>query len=183
MTQPNKRLHHVRDVLDGLAYRTTEALEHLNRELRILDGHPAATMGDGTSRGTSELTATERVANARYELHAQVEQIRDDLHAIEDVVNSYARVIDLALRTRGPRVDYRRCDGQTLEGATLPYTPHSRDPENGWHRACDDMALEGDVLCPSCKKREARWRREHGLPARGVQTPASDLGYRSEAVA
>jgi hypothetical protein len=177
VTQPNQRLHHVRDVLDGLAYRTTEALEHILREEALIDGYPCAQAFDGTGRGTPEMTPTERLANARWMLRSHREQIRDDIDTIETLVKDYARMLDHVLRTRGPAPEREgaRCDGKHRPGADVHWSPHSRDPENGWRDPLCGKEPVRDGLCGACDKRADRWAREHGYRGQ-VQVPAVVIG-------
>lgn len=169
------RPHHKTDTtaaaLERTAVLVTMALIHVHRELLVLDGYPAATMSDGTPRGSAALTSVERVAAARVSLRMQRDAILDMIDAIASLAARLREVCTTTLGTR-PRIDVPRCDGRTFEGAAVAWVPYSHDPHNGWHDPTCQDAADDSMLCPRCRLRERRWRDEHGLAQRAASVAA-----------
>lgn len=57
--------HNIQSAVQAITDRTIEDLQRRARHDVRRDGFPAATLGDGTSRGTAELTSVEAAADAR----------------------------------------------------------------------------------------------------------------------
>lgn len=61
----------------------------------------------------------------------------------------------------------QECYSGGRDGALIPYTPHSRDDDNGWADPdCRNFAAGYAPLCDACAQRERRWRRAHGYQPR-----------------
>ena len=179
--------------LDLLATLTAEALDHIARELVITDGYASRTMSDGmpsahaihgltTGRGDDNdpqtLTPVEQAAHARWTLTAERDQIRDDIDAVIQLVDSLGRVVYRAVRLRAPIEGPKQCDGRDFAGSAYPWVQHSRDEMNGWlDPTCRDAA-DTSGLCPRCRIRERRWREANGLTPReaNASTPAAAVG-------
>lgn len=105
MSAPNVRVDTNAHVLTLLAVDITRALEHIHRELAMMDWHPADTMGSGGSSKGAPASPTERVALARSELTGRREDIRDWITGLEDYTRSGRLLVDRALRMRGPHTE------------------------------------------------------------------------------
>lgn len=181
-TKPNERLLRTAWLLEHQAASlATLALQHIREELTIVDGYGSAggdqlrVTGGGPRimvRADDDcphdelfpVTGVEAAMFARHALTSERERIRDDAEAIVTMVGDFVRSLRRTLGDRVPRTIPELCDGKAkgYEGHQLPYTPHSRDPQNGWHRPeCRDAA-DASGLCPPCLQRMERWRREHG---------------------
>lgn len=163
--------------MDILAIRSAEALEHLTRERLEVDSWPNATMGDGGSRNADSTTCVERAAILTHDIDARIAQILDDMRTIASLASSAMTVVDGALGFRVPREDRRPevklCNCRDRDGADLPYTPHSRDENNGWSDPTCRMPASRGALCEACYVRERRWRIAHNLPPRPDFIPAA----------
>lgn len=181
---PNARALNLAYQLEQLAPQITAAIDHVRMELAIADSYPSQTPGASTPTGTGSasvcrcderggdgcdictpvsLTATERAADKMWQMRSKREQIRDDIRCIEETVASLSKTLR---ETIGTRLNHtvQRCDGRPYEGSELPYTPHSRDPRNGWYKPeCADAA-DSSGMCPACRVRCDRWRREQDMP-------------------
>lgn len=182
---PNPRLLQTARQLEHLAEQTTLALEHIRVELTLADSYPTQVPGASPATATGNaavcrcaergwdgcdvctpvtLTPAERGADARWRLQKKADTITATIGDLETLA---AKLSDVCRTTIGVRLAHvPRCDGRGLEGSELPYTPYSQDPRNGWHRADCSDAADNSGLCPACRVREARWRRENGLPPR-----------------
>jgi hypothetical protein len=152
----------------------TEAVQHLLTELGALADGVKAQRFDNTptTGGTSDLTPTERAADARWTIMAELETLRDDQETARQVLSSQVHNIQRILRHRAPKAvdDRPLCDGTGLEGWDVTYVEHSRDPGNGWRKTnCVELA-EANGLCATCGRRERRWRTSHGFEARPTST-------------
>lgn len=89
------------------------------------------------------------------------EQLRDDIGAIWTTARDMRNMVR---RLASPHHEGQAlCDGRNYSGFDIPWTPHSRDPRNGWG---DPTCREGagrSKLCPACLVRMNRWRTEHDL--------------------
>lgn len=181
---PNVRLMRVAAQLELLAKDVTTALEHVQAELGILDSYPTQTPGasiatgvyheprphDGDCGGCDtcdpvDLTRVERAAFARVHLTSQHEKILDHIDSLTITATSLANILDRTLRHR-VTTPIVLCDGRPFAGSDILWTPHSRDPRNGWYDPLCAEAADASGLSPRCRVREARWRRENGLPPR-----------------
>lgn len=176
----DRTAHVLASMLEQATTLDDVAISHLRDELALLDGWPGQTLGDGLPGGsydpTKDLTPVERVAHVRHLVETQIRQIVDDREAVRQVILSYVFGLQRAVRMRGLSDivaeirGIRLCDGTQFEGSHLPWTKHSRRPENGWFDpSCRDVADESG-LCPACKIRERRWRAAHGLNPRTNNT-------------
>ena len=103
MTRPNRDLWQAGAALqDYIATNLTAALEHINRELSILDGYPAGN-DEPNVTATSELTTVERTADARWQLTNAREDIRDHKAAVLVAIRELNEYINLVSRMRVPR--------------------------------------------------------------------------------
>jgi hypothetical protein len=129
--RPNERLVRLGWLITNhAALVTTQALETINERLARLDGNP--TRGEQVSVSTSTPTSTtEAIALQRYTLDADREQMRDDIAALEQMVDDYLRMV-------------RRVIGRPLAEDQLPTMALCRDGQVGKH-AADEW---GDPLCP-----------------------------------
>lgn len=101
-TRPNERVDTQARILDHLALDITRALEHVQRELRACDWHPADTMAGSGTRGGEPASPTERVALARSELTGRREDIRDWITGLESFTRSGRFLVDETLKIRTP---------------------------------------------------------------------------------
>jgi hypothetical protein len=174
-TQPNARLLRLAWLIEQQAAPlATLTLEHVRDELAIIDGFPAAGGDQVRVSGIGPRSTVEAAMMARHNLTGAREQMRDDIATLETMVADFVHMLRSTLGDRVPRYIPEPCDGKArgYEGHELPWTPHSRDPHNGWHDpACRDAADESG-LCTRCKPRMNRWRREHGFGAIGVEAAA-----------
>lgn len=146
-------------LLARYAVQFPEALHHIDRELRALDGYPASTMGDGMSRSTAELTTVERGADARLRLSVVRSQLVDDRDAILSLISSALAVCRDALGHREAAASgVARCHDAL----------HGREGALEWGRPeCEDLPVKAG-LCSACYRRELRWRQAHDLIGREV---------------
>lgn len=170
---PRRTRHEIRaealaELIRIAGSRMPALADHIAREMSILDGYPTGYERIG-GRGTAELTPTEQAAYLRitYDLHlADVEASWRALQAIAaDLVGS----IDKTLGLRAPAPPEAYCStGTGRDGALDTWTPHSREPDNGWaDTTCTNLAAPGrGGLCTACSLREDAWRRRHQLPPR-----------------
>lgn len=180
-----RRLAHDIDVwtatLTRIGERYTASIDGLRDWLDDLDGHPTRTVTDGLPTGTdplNDLTSVERAAHARWLVSSHLAQLVDDHTAVGQLLASLVHDVNLtqtilasAGRLAADLTGRRICDGSGFEGADLPWTKWSRHPDNGWHDPlCVDHA-DDSGLCDTCRLREARWRRRHGLQPRANNAP------------
>jgi hypothetical protein len=180
----NPRVLAMAHTLEQLARQDIETQDHIRRELRIADGYPTKTPGASLATASGRepqphnpdcdgcdlchpvtLTATERAADTRLRLEDTRTAINTHLTTIERTLDALARLYRQAAGTRVP-APVLRCDGRGLEGSDLLWTPHSRDPHNGWYSPHCADAADNSRLCPACRVREARWRRENNKQPR-----------------
>ena len=162
---PDSRLHRLATrIHETTAPLTTQAAEHIRRELRQADGYPTSTLGDGMPKGATTSTVVERTAQARHHLGMVRTELDDMIVTIETFIEDLERMSRTILGVRVPTPN--RCDGRPFEGATIPWVRYSHNPANGWlDPGCGDAA-DQTGLCPACRIRERRWRDAHNLPAR-----------------
>lgn len=163
--------------LQQIAPLVTTALQILDRSQRELDGYASATLGDGLPSGSEDvakLTAVERAVEARWQVAAQRAQLLEDMDTLEQQANALIAVVYGSLRMHAPDLlapPPKRCDGRDFAGSRLRWVPHSRDPDNGWFDPlCADPA-DDSGLCPRCRIRERRWRKDHGMEPRLANAP------------
>lgn len=167
--------------LARIGHDLAPAVDGLRGWLDDLDGYPTRTAADRCERSAdpiNDLTSVERTAHARRLVSSHLAQLIDDHTAVGQLIDSYRhdviRTRDLlvsATRLVADTTGRRLCDGSGFEGADLPWTKWSRDPENGWFNPlCVDHA-DDSGLCDTCRPREARWRRRHGLRPRTNNAP------------
>lgn len=168
--------------LARIGHDLADAVDGLRSWLDDLDGYPTRTLTDGLPRSTTDvletLTSVERSAEARWLVSSHLAQLVDDHTAVGQLIDSYrhdlVRTRDLlvsATRLIADTTGRRLCDGSGFEGADLPWTKWSRNPDNGWFNPlCVDPA-DDSGLCDTCRPREARWRRRHGLQPRANNAP------------
>ncbi len=170
-TRPHRQYIALARLMEILATKSAEALEHLAHERLAIDSWPATTMGNGGSRSADRTTPVERAALAVTDIDAKMAQIIDDMRAVASVASSAMVVINDALGYRVPASErktseVRLCDCSERDGAKLPYTPHSREPNNGWSDPTCRMPAARGALCEACYVRERRWRLANGFPMR-----------------
>ena len=150
-------------LLGNLAARLPVAIATLRRELDIVDGYPATTLGDGMSRSTADLTSVERAADARWRMSGNLDDLRDMATTIVELVNTMNTMTDRALGTRAPAADVARCRDHQL----------GRDGVPDWGRPdCEELPAKAG-LCSACYRRETRWRQANQMPARDTVPLAS----------
>ncbi len=103
MTRPNRDLDQAGHTLQSvIALNLTNALEHIARELSILDGFPER--GEQANvQATSELTSVERHADARYALTEARETLRDHKAQVLQSIRELNEYINVVMRMRQPR--------------------------------------------------------------------------------
>ena len=149
-------------LLGNLAARLPVAIATLKRELDIVDGYPATTLGDGMSRSTADLTSVERAADARWKMSGNLDDLRDMAKTIVELVNTMATMTDRALGTRAPAADVARCrDAQPGRDGVLDWG----DP------TCEELPVKAGT-CSACYQRERRWRIGAGLAERDTAPAA-----------
>jgi len=149
-------------LLGNLAAKMPVAIATLKRELDIVDGYPATTLGDGMSRSTADLTSVERAADARWRMSGNLDDLRDMATAIVELVNTMATMTDRALGTRAPAADVARCRDHQL----------GRDGALDWgDPTCEELPVKAGV-CGACYQRERRWRIGAGLAERDTAPAA-----------
>lgn len=155
-TRTDVRIEAAGLLLANLAERLPAAVAVLRRELDVVDGYPAATMGDGTSPGHAELTSVERAADVRWMMSGNLDDLRHTADTVIELVNTLATLTNKALGTRAPAADVARCrDNQ-----------RGREGVIEWGDAtCEDLPAKGK-LCSACYHRERRWRIGNGLTER-----------------
>lgn len=139
----------------GSAQKTTDAIERIRSELDQLDGWAAA--GEA---GNGDNSQPEAFMLRRYHWASAREDLRDAIEAIELAVQHLHGVVVGIL---GHRDDVRICDGRHLEGADVPWTPYSREPDNGWFDPMCANVADATGLCPGCRLRNRRWRLANDL--------------------
>jgi hypothetical protein len=93
-----------------IAFLVAEALVHLSRERRILDGF--AARGDSAGRGTGDTSTTEAAATASLEFGRDAEDIKDAIDGVEIAVKHLGKLSADALGKIAP-LDTPRCkEGQ-----------------------------------------------------------------------
>ncbi len=168
-TRPHRQYIALARLMEILASKSAEALEHLAHERLAIDSWPATTMGNGGSRSADRTTPVERAALAVTDIDAKMAQIIDDMRAVASVASSAMVVINDALGYRVPASerktsDVRLCNPSGREGHLVEYTPYSRDPQNGWADPTCVMPAARGALCEACYVRERRWRITNGYP-------------------
>lgn len=149
-------------LLGNLAARLPVAIATLRRELDIVDGYPATTLGDGMSRSTADLTSVERAADARWRMSGNLDDLRDMATTIVELVNTMNTMTDRALGTRAPAADVARCrDAQSGRGGVLEWGDAT----------CEELPAKSGV-CSACYQRERRWRIANGLAERDTAPAA-----------
>lgn len=149
-------------LLGNLAARLPVAIATLRRELDIVDGYPATTLGDGMSRSTADLTSVERAADARWRMSGNLDDLRDMATTIVELVNTMNTMTDRALGTRAPAADVARCrDAQPGRDGVLDWG----DP------TCEELPVKAGT-CSACYQRERRWRIGAGLAERDTAPAA-----------
>jgi hypothetical protein len=149
-------------LLGNLAARLPVAIATLKRELDIVDGYPATTLGDGMSRSTADLTSVERAADVRWKMSGNLDDLRDMATTIVELVNTMATMTDRALGTRAPAADVARCrDAQPGRDGVLDWG----DP------TCEELPVKAGT-CSACYQRERRWRIGAGLAERDTAPAA-----------
>lgn len=144
-----------------LAPRITDALHHIGQQLSHLDGYSAGGSYDDSPRSTNELTPVERIANARFTLTMQREQIRDDLDAVCQLIDALGHTLDQALRTHAPTIPADEQPRRSCSEAQM-----GRDGVIEWGNALCTRWPDKVGLCNACYQRERRWRAEHSLTER-----------------
>lgn len=155
-TRTDVRLEAAGLLLGNLAARLPAAIAVLRRELDVVDGYPAKTMGDGTSPGHNDLTSVERAADARWQMSGALDDLRELTTSVIELVNTLNTLTNRALGTRAPAAEVARC------------RDHQRGREGvlDWGDAtCEELPAKGK-LCSACYHRERRWRIANGLTER-----------------
>jgi len=155
-TRTDVRIEAAGLLLANLAERLPTAVAVLRRELDVVDGYPASTLGDGMSRSTADLTSVERAADVRWMMSGNLDDLRQTADTIIELVNTLATMTNRALGTRAPAADVARCrDAQAGRDGALDWG----DP------TCEELPAKG-ALCVACYHRERRWRIAAGLAER-----------------
>lgn len=103
MPQPNRDLWQAGAALqDYIAHSITAALEHIHRELTILDGYPSGN-DEPNVTATAELTSVERTADARWSLTNAREDLRDAKAQVLKDIRELNEMANSILRMRVPR--------------------------------------------------------------------------------
>lgn len=142
----------------GSAQRTTDALARIKTELDYLDGWASGGAGDG------ENTQPEAFMLRRYHWTGAKEDLRDAILNVELAVRHHAQVCQSILGI--DQVDVPLCNGKGYEGSDVPWTPYSRDPDNGWYDPLCANGANSSGVCNGCQIRERRWRMAHGFKPR-----------------
>lgn len=103
MTQPNVDLWQAgQQLANHVALNLSAALEHIQRELSIIDGFPER--GEQVAvRASAELTTVERAAEARWQLTDAREQLRDQKATVLREIRDLNEYINLVMRLRVPK--------------------------------------------------------------------------------
>ena len=160
MTKPNRTAEEAGYALQGpIAVSITNALDHLARELSAADGF--AERGDSVNvMATSELTPTERAADARYELHAAVDSVKD---ALQDAVQAIRRLnwtTQAAMRIRAPRNAVQPNAAKLCRDGI---TDATRQGSLEWHDPTCMMPAAKLGLCQRHYDARRYWCQTHGI--------------------
>lgn len=147
-----------------------QAVTACNERIKAADderaGIRSGLAGPGAGSGVSDPTFAAALPGINgyrddYQAKMDREQLRDDITAIWHLARD---VRNLVTRLANPNREAQAlCDGRGYSGFDIPWTPHSRDPHNGWSDpTCRDGAGRSK-LCPACLIRMNRWRTEHDL--------------------
>ena len=127
VTAGNVRVEQQAAVLHHLAIDITRALEHIQRELRACDWHPADRMASGPTSKGGHASPVERVAEARSDLTGRREDLRDWITGLEEYTRSGRFLVTSALRIRTPSAE--PFDANVYDATPCKYTyPDHRDP-------------------------------------------------------
>jgi hypothetical protein len=104
MTQPNRDLEVAGwSLQQTVAVSLTAALQHVQRELSILDGYSSGTP-EVAVRASADLTGPERYAHARWELTEAREQLRDAKTAVLVSIRDLSELCATVIAMRAPKV-------------------------------------------------------------------------------
>lgn len=151
MTQPNRRAADAGHTLQHvIARQVSEALDHIRRELTLLDGYSTGSPEVAVT-ATAELTAVEGVADARITLTRTEQQIRTDLNAIVEGVHDLHRLCVQAVSMRQPR-NVRKPDDSQL-------CAHGQRGKEGAIEWGDPLCVLPAVKGGMCQAHYYRWYR------------------------
>lgn len=155
-TRTHVQLEATAHLLSILADRVLGAEAVLRRELDIVDGYASAVMQPRV-HATAELTSVERAAELRRSMSADLDDLREMIAAIVEMVTTLNRQTDRALGRRAPTAaDVARCRDAL----------HGRDGAVEWgDPTCEELPVKAG-LCTACYHREYRWRRSNDLGPR-----------------
>lgn len=159
MTRPNERTVRVGLHLANVtAHNVALALNHLALEGAVADGW--ASRGDGAGRGSAASSTTEAAAIMAGQFHAQANDIRSAIDAIETATKHLDKLTSSSLGMRVPAAfEEIRCrDSQTGRQGAIAWGDVT----------CEELPAKAG-LCSACYQRERRWRLGHGLPARDIE--------------
>ena len=151
MTKPNRDLENAGWSLQGIiAMNMTQALEHIHRELRCLDGFPER--GEQVAvRSSSESTSVERTVETRYLLGDAREGLRDRKRDVLESIRLLNMAINHAMRLRVPQevkpasTKGLCCDGQQGKDGALEWA--------------DPLCLAQSTKRGLCARHYMAWRR------------------------
>lgn len=179
MTKPNRTAEEAGYALQGpIAASITKALDHLARELSAADGF--AERGDSVNvMATSELTPTERAADARYELHAAVDSLKD---ALQDAVQAIRRLnwtTQAAMRIRAPRNAVQPNAAKLCRDGI---TDTTRQGSLEWHDPTCMKGADRLGLCTAHYFARRRWAEAHQVDLRDPVIPTEQIHSTMEVV-
>lgn len=161
MSAPNRDLEQAGHSLSTIiAVNLTAALEHVRRELAVLDGFPER--GDQVAvRASSEMTSVERAVDQRYVLLSAREDLRDRKQAVLVAIRELNDLINHVSRLRAPKSAPER---RTLcrDGIVGKDGAHLSRADGGWS---DEQCFNhpyAQGLCEPCYRRWLRWKKTQG---------------------
>jgi hypothetical protein len=174
VSKPNQRAEQAGYRLQAIiAPNITAALEHIGRELSVLDGWPER--GDSVPVSASaELTSVERAANARFELTGAREDLRDKLDDAMAAIDSLQWHVQLILRMRVPRDVKGIAKPSTLCRDGI--TDATRAGSLEWHDPTCMMPAVKKGLCQIHYDARRYWCKTHGVDTSNEYEPGQVEG-------
>ena len=167
---------HLGDLCYSHALLVDPACDHVRAELAGI-GYKVSHRLEGMPHGNAELTSTEAGAQARWELGAGREQMRDNLIAMYEIEASDRQTIIAVAGIRLPTVDTSalRCSGKVDPTCTQMASDHRDADGSVVEGLCDQCHLAAcnechsrpraayRSVCEACRKRDER-KMSHSVP-------------------
>lgn len=163
--------------LDRIAEQLAEAATTSGGDKLGVSGGGATVWVDADEHGDGEripVTSVEAIVLRRALFEDRRQEIRE---AVDDLIARRSRLDKQLRKIIGPdaaKIAPEICNAQAkrYEGYLLPWTPFSRDPDQGWSNIeCRDIA-DDSGLCDTCRTRMNRWRVRRGIAPISVQEAA-----------